>query len=244
MHPPWRLGAVGGVTDPPKERTRDRVIGAHTVDNGGIHMAALRAAGGGHDRAPALHRHSEVLRRQDLDPARAGDPLPGRAHRGRIARSTSWRMPRTCSIPPARTRPSGAGRPRACGRSWSDPPRSVSARVCFHPGAATGGDRAAAIERVARAITGALEAVPGATRVLVENTAGAGLTVGTHPGRGRRDPRRGAEIRSPPHRLRPRHLPPVRGGARHHCVGLPRSTRSSTPSRRRPGEPPELLSSQ
>jgi deoxyribonuclease-4 len=53
--------------------------------------------------------------------------------------------------------------------------------VCFHPGAATGGDREAAIERVARAISEALEAVPGTTRILVENTAGAGLTVGRTP---------------------------------------------------------------
>jgi deoxyribonuclease IV len=50
--------------------------------------------------------------------------------------------------------------------------------VCFHPGAATGGDPSEALARVALAMTGALEAVPGNTRLLVENTAGAGLTVG------------------------------------------------------------------
>ena len=50
--------------------------------------------------------------------------------------------------------------------------------MCFHPGAATGGDRDEAIARVARAITSALESVKGSTRILVENTAGAGLTVG------------------------------------------------------------------
>ena len=49
--------------------------------------------------------------------------------------------------------------------------------VCFHPGAATDGDREAAAERVARAIVQALEHVPNTTtRVLVENTAGAGRT--------------------------------------------------------------------
>jgi deoxyribonuclease IV len=53
--------------------------------------------------------------------------------------------------------------------------------VCFHPGAATGGDRDAAIGRVALAITQALEAVPGSTRLLVENTAGAGMTIGRTP---------------------------------------------------------------
>src|SRR6185312_11310227 len=50
--------------------------------------------------------------------------------------------------------------------------------VCFHPGAATSGERAAAAERVARAITDALDAVAGGTRLLVENTAGAGMTLG------------------------------------------------------------------
>jgi deoxyribonuclease-4 len=53
--------------------------------------------------------------------------------------------------------------------------------VCFHPGAATSGDREASTERVAMAITGALEAVPGQTKLLVENTAGAGQTVGRTP---------------------------------------------------------------
>jgi deoxyribonuclease-4 len=48
--------------------------------------------------------------------------------------------------------------------------------VCFHPGAATDGDTAKAAERVAEAITYAVEHVPGKTRLLVENTAGAGRT--------------------------------------------------------------------
>jgi deoxyribonuclease-4 len=50
--------------------------------------------------------------------------------------------------------------------------------VCFHPGAATSGNRDTAAGRVAAAITEALEAVNGATRLWVENTAGAGMTVG------------------------------------------------------------------
>ena len=53
--------------------------------------------------------------------------------------------------------------------------------LCFHPGAATDGDRAAALGRVALAISRALEAVPGETRILIENTAGAGMTVGKTP---------------------------------------------------------------
>jgi deoxyribonuclease-4 len=50
--------------------------------------------------------------------------------------------------------------------------------VCFHPGAATSGSRNAAAERVGQAITDALDAIPGDTLLLVENTAGAGMTLG------------------------------------------------------------------
>jgi deoxyribonuclease-4 len=49
--------------------------------------------------------------------------------------------------------------------------------VCFHPGAATDGDRVGAAERIAGAIVHALEHVQSATRILIENTAGAGSTM-------------------------------------------------------------------
>jgi deoxyribonuclease-4 len=50
-------------------------------------------------------------------------------------------------------------------------------QVCFHPGAATDGDRQGAAERIAGAIVHALEQVNTSTRLLVENTAGAGTTM-------------------------------------------------------------------
>lgn len=52
-------------------------------------------------------------------------------------------------------------------------------QVCFHPGACprVGGAQAGA-ERVALAMTHALAAVPSTTRLLVENSAGAGTTFG------------------------------------------------------------------
>lgn len=49
--------------------------------------------------------------------------------------------------------------------------------VCFHPGAATDGDRDAAIERIAAAMAFALQGVDSEVRLLVENTAGAGTTM-------------------------------------------------------------------
>lgn len=70
--------------------------------------------------------------------------------------------------------------------------------VCFHPGAATDGDRTAAAERVAAAIVHALETVDGDTRLLVENTAGGGRTMGKTPAEV------GAILSHVPARLRPR----------------------------------------
>jgi deoxyribonuclease-4 len=49
--------------------------------------------------------------------------------------------------------------------------------VCFHPGAATDGNRDAAAERIAAAIVHALTSVDSETRLLIENTAGAGTTM-------------------------------------------------------------------
>jgi deoxyribonuclease-4 len=54
--------------------------------------------------------------------------------------------------------------------------------VCFHPGSAgKSGDRWEAVARVAEAMTRALESVPGETMLWIENTAGAGATVGREP---------------------------------------------------------------
>jgi deoxyribonuclease-4 len=51
--------------------------------------------------------------------------------------------------------------------------------ICFHPGSAgSGSDRSAAAERIAKAIIHALNTVKSDTRVLIENTAGAGATMG------------------------------------------------------------------
>lgn len=50
--------------------------------------------------------------------------------------------------------------------------------VCFHPGAATDKDRDAGVARVAVAMTRALETVDDSVKLLVENCAGAGNTIG------------------------------------------------------------------
>ncbi|HST07982.1 MAG TPA: deoxyribonuclease IV, partial [Gemmatimonadaceae bacterium] len=50
--------------------------------------------------------------------------------------------------------------------------------VCFHPGSAGASDRGESAKRIAKAITVALTANKSETRLLVENTAGAGKTMG------------------------------------------------------------------
>ena len=50
--------------------------------------------------------------------------------------------------------------------------------VCFHPGSASDGNPAAAAERVAKAMSQALRSVDSDVKLLVENTAGAGKTLG------------------------------------------------------------------
>jgi len=158
-----------------------RLIGAHTVGAGGIHMAALRAGQGGMD---ALQIFTAI-------PKYYGDKTsirPERVTRFRAALSEAGISPRNVVAHAAYVLNTATGEEekwqRAAAGLRKELERSSAlgiGAVCFHPGAATGGDRTVAAQRVAKAIAGALEAVPGETRVLVENTAGAGMTLGRTP---------------------------------------------------------------
>jgi deoxyribonuclease-4 len=152
-------------------------LGAHTVDNGGIHMAALRAANAG---MHALQIFSAV-------PKFYNDKIsvrPERAVKFRETLATTNIAPEHVVVhaayvhnvaTPYETKYglASAGHARELERSTT----LGAGAVCFHPGAATDGDRDAAAKRIAAAIVNALEAVPGGTRLLVENTAGAGNTM-------------------------------------------------------------------
>lgn len=155
-----------------------RYIGAHTVDNGGIDMAARRAGAAGMaalqiftapprfygDRAgmkpEKVKRFHAALQETGIEPGRVvvhGAYVLGVA----TAEEDKWT--------------------RACAGLTKELERSTTlgvGAVCFHPGSASDGNVEAATERVARAITSALKAVKGETRLLIENTAGAGKTIG------------------------------------------------------------------
>lgn len=174
------------------------LIGAHTVGNGGIHMAALRAGNAG----------MKALQIFTAPPQYYGDKAsmkPERVERFRAALAQARIAPEhvvvhaayvlnTATEDETKLTRARAGLQKELERSTI---LGVGA-VCFHPGAATSGDRGAAAERVAIAITNALDAVQGETRLLVENTAGAGMTLGRKAGEV------GAILHAVPSRLRQR----------------------------------------
>lgn len=155
-----------------------RFIGVHTVPNGGIHMSAIRAGNAG---ATALQIFT-------APPQYYGDKASirgERIQRFQAALAQVKILPQhvvvhaayvlnTASEDETKSARARAGLRKEVERSTALGVGSI----CFHPGAATSGNREAAAERVARAIVEALDAVEGETRVLVENTAGAGMTIG------------------------------------------------------------------
>ena len=156
-------------------------FGIHAVDTGGIDMAARRSAAAG---GTALQIFTAI-------PKYYGDKSsirPERVARFKSALAETGIAPElvvvhaayvlnTASDDDEKWSRAAAGLTRELERSTA----VGAGGVCFHPGAAMDGDRLAAVQRVSRAMTQALERVPGKTRVLVENTAGAGATIGKTP---------------------------------------------------------------
>lgn len=156
-------------------------IGVHPNDSGGIELAVRRAAASGANalqvfsakpqfyndriavRAERVQRFRAAMQEQGLDLARClvhapyvlNTASPEADKYERAAAGLAKELERTSQL--------GAF---AC---------------CFHPGSAGSGDPASAIARVGDAIVRAIESTPGPARVLVENTAGAGRTMGRTP---------------------------------------------------------------
>ncbi len=159
----------------------EHYFGAHTVDTGGIHMAARRAANAG---MRALQIFSAIPKYYN---ERVG-VRPERAERFRETIAATNIAPERIVVHAAyvlnTATPDDAKWTRARDGLAKELERSTTlgvGAVCFHPGAATDGDRDAAAERIASAIIHALNLVKGDTRLLVENTAGAGTTMARTP---------------------------------------------------------------
>ncbi len=159
----------------------EHYFGAHTVDTGGIHMAARRAANAG---MRALQIFSAIPKYYN----ERVSVRPERAERFRETIAATNIAPERIVVHAAyvlnTATPDDAKWIRARDGLAKELERSTTlgvGAVCFHPGAATDGDRDAAAERIASAIIHALDLVKGETRLLVENTAGAGSTMARTP---------------------------------------------------------------
>jgi deoxyribonuclease IV len=153
------------------------VFGAHTIDNGGIHMAARRAGASG---MKALQIFTTI-------PKYYGDKSsikPERVTRFRAALDEAGIDPKFVMAHSAYVLNTATAEEEKYSRAKAGLAKELErstalgiGQLCFHPGAALDDNREAAAERVAQAIIFALEQVPNSeTRVLVENTAGAGRT--------------------------------------------------------------------
>ncbi len=155
-----------------------RYIGAHTIDNGGIHLAALRAGSAGMSALqiftaiPKYYGDKTSIRPERVTRFRAAIDQAGVAPAQVLAHAAY--VLNTATADEAKWERAAAGLRKELERSTA----LGIGGVCFHPGAAADGDREAGAKRAARAITAALQAVDGPTRILVENTAGAGTTLG------------------------------------------------------------------
>jgi deoxyribonuclease-4 len=155
-----------------------RFIGAHTIDNGGLHMAVLRA---GKADMTAMQCFTAI-------PRFYGDKStikPERVARFKTALAKTRIKPANVVVHAAYVlsvaTPDDEKWERASAGLTKELERSSAlgvGSVCFHPGSAGTGDRATSAKRIAKAIVKALESIDSSTRVLVENTAGAGKTMG------------------------------------------------------------------
>lgn len=176
----------------------EHYFGAHTVDNGGIHMAAQRAASAGmralqiFTAIPKYYNDRVSIRAERVQ--RFRETLAGTSIAlERVVVHAAYVL-NTATPEPEKWTRARDGLTKELERSTT---LGVGA-ICFHPGAATDNDREGAAERIAAAIVHALEQVKGETRVLVENTAGAGKTMGRTPDEV------GSILRHVPKRLRAR----------------------------------------
>jgi deoxyribonuclease IV len=159
-----------------------RYLGTHPVDNGGIDMAVRRSANAGMKAVqiftaiPKYYGDKTTIRPERVE--RFKKALAETGMEARMVMAHAAYVLNTAT-------PEDDKWSRARGGLIKELERSTLlgiGSICFHPGAATDGDRDAAAKRVATAIIDALEQHPqSTTRVLIENTAGAGRTFAKTP---------------------------------------------------------------
>ena len=155
-----------------------RFLGAHTINNGGVHMAVKRAGNAG---MTAMQLFTAI-------PKYYNEKIsikPERVERFRAALADTEIRPENVVVHAAYVlsvaTPDDAKWERAANGLAKELERSSAlgaGAVCFHPGSAGESERSEAAKRIAGAIVQALTSVDSNTRVLIENTAGAGRTMG------------------------------------------------------------------
>lgn len=161
-----------------------RFLGSHPPDAGGIVMAVRRAAAAGL-RAVQFFTAAPVYYNEKVS------VKPDRAARFREALEAAGIQARHALVHGAYVLNTASSEEAKATRARSalakELERSTALGVggfCFHPGSAGGGDPGEAADRAGDAIRHALETVgetATGTRILIENTAGAGRTMGRSP---------------------------------------------------------------
>ena len=158
-----------------------RYLGAHTADAGGLVMAARRAGAGGmramqcFTAQPTFYNERATVKADKA--ARFQEALAEAGIAPRHALVHAAYVLNTASSEEVKATRAAAGLAKELERSTV---LGVGG-FCFHPGSSGDGDPGEACDRVGDAIWRALETVPetpSGTRVLIENTAGAGRTMG------------------------------------------------------------------
>ena len=156
-------------------------FGAHTIGSGGIHMAAARAGAAGmkalqvFSAMPQFYNEKATVR-------------PEKAARFTEALAEAGIEKRHCIVHAAYVLNTASPEPEKYERAKLGLAKELERTnalgvlgFCFHPGSAGTSDPAGAIERVGDAMAFALEKVPAGAKILIENTAGAGRTMGRAP---------------------------------------------------------------
>ena len=157
------------------------LIGVHPNDAGGIDMAVRRAAAAGatalqvFSAKPQFYNEKISVRPERAQRFRQAMAECGLARDGCLVHAAY--VLNTASPEPEKAERAALGLAKELERTEA----LGALACCFHPGSAQDGDAASAIDRVGDAVARAAASVPGSARVLIENTAGAGRTMGRTP---------------------------------------------------------------
>lgn len=154
------------------------IFGSHTINNGGIDMAVRRAKAAGLDAVQVFSAipkfYGDKLGIGEERVARFHEALEETGIAGANVVVHAAYVLNTANQDAEKRGRAHAGLAKELERSSL----LGAGGVCFHPGSAGKGEVGPALKHVSAAIVGALKAVESETKVWVENTAGAGATVG------------------------------------------------------------------